>query len=105
MSLKYIKETNSFPNSELYGLISQLRRVAVSFPSNIAEGAARNTDKKYVRFLFIARASAAEIETQLIIAENLGYITSIDNQLKEELLEISKMLTALIYKIKQRIIK
>ena len=58
-----------------------------------------------MRFLFIARASAAEIETQLIIAENLGYKTFIDNQLKEELLEISKMLTALIYKIKQRIVK
>ena len=103
--IKIYEETNSFPNSELYGLTSQLRRAAVSVPSNIAEGAARNTDKEYVRFLFIARASAAEIETQLIIAENLGYITSIDNQLKEELLEISKMLTALIYKIKQRIIK
>ena len=102
---KIYKETNSFPNSELYGLTSQLRRAAVSVPSNIAEGAARNTDKEYVRFLFIARASAAEIETQLIIAENLGYIKSIDNQLKEELLEISKMLTALIYKIKQRIVK
>ena len=102
---KIYKETNSFPNSELYGLTSQLRRASVSVPSNIAEGAARNTDKEYVRFLFIARASAAEIETQLIIAENLGYITSIDNQLKEELLEISKMLTALIYKIKQRIVK
>ena len=102
---KIYKKTNSFPNSELYGLTSQLRRAAVSVPSNIAEGAARNTDKEYVRFLFIARASAAEIETQLIIAENPGYITSIDNQLKEELLEISKMLTALIYKIKQRIIK
>ena len=102
---KIYTETNSFPNSELYGLTSQLRRSSVSVPSNIAEGAARNTDKEYVRFLFIARASAAEIETQLIIAENLGYITSIDNQLKEELLEISKMLTVLIYKIKQRIIK
>jgi len=58
---KIYKETNSFPNTELYGLTSQLRRASVSVPSNIAEGAARNTDKEYVRFLFIARASAAEI--------------------------------------------
>ena len=60
---KIYKETNSFPNSELYGLTSQLRRTAVSIPSNIAEGAARNIDKEYVRFFFNARASAAEIET------------------------------------------
>ena len=99
------KETQHFPKEEVYGLVSQLRRAAVSVPSNIAEGAARNTDKEYVRFLFIARASAAEIETQLIIAENLDYIIAKDNRLKNNLLEISKMLTGLINKINKRIIR
>ena len=100
---KIYKETSSFPNEENYGLRSQLRRAAISIPSNIAEGAARNSNKEYVRFLFISRASAAEIETQLIIAENLGYIKSKEVELKTELLEISKMLTALINKIGQRV--
>ncbi len=99
------EETKSFPKEEIYGLVSQLRRAAVSIPSNIAEGAARNTDKEYARFLFIARASASEIETQLIIAENLNFNTNKEGnyQLRKELLEISKMLTALINRIQQRI--
>ena len=97
------KVTSDFPREETYGLTSQLRRAAVSVPSNIAEGAARKSDKEYVRFLFIARASAAEIETQLLIADNLGYRNKRDNQVNEDLLTISKMLTALINKISERI--
>lgn len=80
-----------------------MRRAAVSIPSNIVEGAARKTDKEFARFLYIARASAAEIETQLLISENLGYIKASENQLKMDLLEILKMLTSLINKINQRI--
>jgi four helix bundle protein len=99
------KLTNGFPNNEIYGLTSQLRRASVSIPSNIAEGAARNSDKEFVRFLYIARASAAEVDTQLIISENLGYIKSEKIKLKEELLGISKMLTALINKINQRVVR
>ena len=97
------KVTSNFPKEEIYGIISQLRRAAVSIPSNIAEGAARKTDKEFARFLYIARASAAEIETQLLISENLGYIKASENQLKMDLLEILKMLTSLINKINQRI--
>ncbi|MCB9082604.1 MAG: four helix bundle protein, partial [Lewinellaceae bacterium] len=66
--------TRDFPNQELYGLTNQLRRSAVSIPSNIAEGAARNSDKDFLRFLYIALGSLAEVETQLIIAINLGYL-------------------------------
>jgi four helix bundle protein len=100
---KIYKLTERFPKTEMYGLTSQLRRAAVSIPSNIAEGSARDSDKDLVRFLNISRASAAEVETQLIISENLGYLETTNNKLKEELIEILKMLTALINKIKQRI--
>ena len=99
------KLTNGFPSNEIYGLTSQLRRASVSIPSNIAEGVARNSDKEFVRFLYIARASAAEVDTQLIISENLGYIKSEKIKLKEELQGISKMLTALINKINQRVVR
>ena len=66
--------TKSFPKEELYGLTNQLRRAAVSIPSNIAEGAARQTQKEFVQFLYIALGSVAEVETQLVIAEKLHYI-------------------------------
>ena len=95
--------TNKFPKDENYGLSSQLRRAAISIPSNIAEGAARNTDNEYVRFLYMARASASEIETQLIISKNLNYFNSGNENLDTDLLLILKMLTSLINKISQRI--
>lgn len=71
------KLTNHFPQSEIYGLSSQMRRSAVSIPSNIAEGAARNSKKEFSHFLSIALGSIAEIETQLIISNNLNYIDSV----------------------------
>lgn len=67
--------TDSFPQHELYGLVSQLRRAAVSIPSNIAEGQAHYTNREFVRFLRLARGSLAEIETQLLIAQDRGYVS------------------------------
>jgi four helix bundle protein len=67
--------TDAFPQHELYGLVSQLRRAAVSIPSNIAEGQAHYTNREFVRFLRLARGSLAEIETQLLIAQDRGYIS------------------------------
>jgi len=93
--------TKEFPKEELFGLASQLRRAAVSIPSNIAEGSARNHNKEFVQFLYIAQGSCSEIETQLIIAKNLNLIS--ENTLKlllEKITDIRNMLIGLIKSIK-----
>jgi len=73
-SLLTYKLTACFPSSEIYGITSQIKRAAVSIPSNIAEGAGRTTNKDFSRFVGIAIGSSFELETQLIIASELGYI-------------------------------
>ena len=73
--------TKSFPKDEIYCLTNQMRRAAISIPSNIAEGAARNSDLEFIRFLNIAQGSLSELDTQLIISFNLNYI---DNELLDE---------------------
>ena len=94
------KVTASFPKDELYGLTSQIRRSAVSIPSNIAEGAGRNHVNEFRQFLYIASGSAAELETQLIISEMLGYISNEKSQeLIAELNTVSKMIQGLIKSI------
>jgi len=91
------KATVQFPKEEIYGITSQMRRAAVSIPSNIAEGHGRCSDKELVRFLFISLGSAAELETQLIISNNLGFLDDGGyKQLLEYNNEIIKMLSALI---------
>jgi four helix bundle protein len=66
--------TSKFPKEELYGLTQQIRRSAVSIPSNIAEGAARNSRKEFIQFLHISLGSLAELETQLLLSEKLGFL-------------------------------
>jgi four helix bundle protein len=84
--------TKDFPNEEKYGLTSQIRRAAVSIPSNIAEGAGRNSSKEFVHFLAISNGSAYELQTQLIISNNLKLIDSISlKTLLDQLSEIQKM--------------
>lgn len=95
--------TREWPSEEKYGLTSQVRRSAMSVPSNVAEGCARRSSGDFVRFLSIARGSLAEAETQLIIAERLGYIGQAElGTLLEDAAEISRMLAGLINKLEMR---
>ena len=98
------KLTATFPKEELYSLSSQLRRAAVSVPSNIAEGNSRRTTKDFMRFLDIAYASVAEVETQLIIASNLGYTTEKQiSSLLDGYSEIGKMLNGLLSSLEKKL--
>lgn len=91
--------TKRFPRDEEYGLKSQMRRAAVSYPSNIAEGAARSSKKEYIRFLYVALGSLSELETQLLIAERLGYIKA--TNLLDEATTLRRMTLNLIRYMKQ----
>jgi four helix bundle protein len=90
-------ETRSFPREELYGLTSQLRRAAVSIPSNIAEGHGRGKPKEFTQFLTIAHGSLREVETQLMIAQRLKYSSSAKVRLLLDLAgEIGRLINGLI---------
>lgn len=93
--------TELFPKSETYGIISQMRRAAVSIPSNIAEGRKRSTRKDFRQFLIIAYASSSELETQIEISKRLNF-TEIDKYTKIDalLLETIKMLSKMISNLK-----
>jgi four helix bundle protein len=92
--------TGSYPRTQLYGLVSQIQRAAVSIPSNIAEGYNRNSRKEYIRYLSIALGSVAELETQLLLSQEQGYITpTIAAPLLAELDELGKMLRAMQQKL------
>ena len=97
------RSTQKFPREEVYGLTSQLRRAAVSIPSNIAEGQARHSPKEFRLFLSHARGSLVEVETQLLIAQNLSFLSAKD---AEHLLglaaELGRILNGLIGAIKLR---
>jgi four helix bundle protein len=90
------ESTRKFPKDELYGLVSQLRRSAVSVPSNIAEGYCRNSRNEFHHFLGQARGSLAELETQIEIAGNLGYLSDeCTTELLAKSTRVARMLTGL----------
>ena len=84
------KITNDFPSDEKYGLTSQIRRSAVSIPSNIAEGAGRNHNKEFIQFLYVSLGSLSELETQLIISFNLNII---DQKVLDDCTEKTKIIS------------
>ena len=96
---KYVyKITKNFPKEEQYGLVSQLRRAVVSIPSNIAEGAARKSDKEFVQFLHVSLGSVAEVETQLLLAKDFNYVETIN---MGKLVEVRRLILGLIKSIKK----
>ncbi len=101
LSVAIYRLTSSFPASERFGLVHQLRRATVSVASNIAEGYGRSTTGEYVQFLGHARGSIFEIQTQLVISESLGYGTTSLRQAANHLSEeVSRMLVAMMKKLK-----
>jgi four helix bundle protein len=93
--------TATFPAQEQYGLVSQMRRAAVSIPSNLAEGAARDGSREFSRFLAIARGSLSELDTQHQIAIRLGFVKSDQDQVEALLERTSKLVSGLHKKMKE----
>ncbi len=94
------KVTDKLPAKEVYGLINQIRRAAVSVPSNIAEGNTRSTKKEYAYFLSVARGSGAELKTQILICERIEYLKREDTEKTLNMIdEIGKMLFAMINRL------
>mgnify|MGYP004642872553 FL=1 len=104
-SMKFVTNiyqiTRKFPQAELYGLTSQIRRAAMSIPANIAEGCARQSDKETIQFLYISIGSIAELETELLIAQNLGYIFEVENLL-DDLVKIRSLILGLAKYLKTK---
>jgi four helix bundle protein len=92
--------TKTFPKEETYGLASQMRRAAISVPSNIAEGAARTGSREFAQFLNVSRGSLSELETQLLIAVELRYIAA-DHNVFARLDKVSRLLTGLHKSVKE----
>ena len=101
LTLDVYAATASFPKSEAYGIIGQLRRACVSIPANLAEGCGRGSDADFNRFVQIAMGSASETEYFLLLARDLNYLVASDHQkLERKIIEIKRMLTSLIQTLK-----
>jgi four helix bundle protein len=103
LALSIYRVTPGFPSSEMYGLTSQIRRCSISIPSNIAEGCGRSTNGDLLRFLDIAMGSAKELEYQLLLSHELGFVSAEQHeQLTADVAEVERMLSALISKLRSR---
>jgi len=96
---KVYRLTDKFPKEEQFGLTSQMRRAVVSIPSNIAEGAARNSKREFLQYLYIGLGSLSEVETQLIIADRLGYSNN-NGDISEDIEHLRRKLLNFIKHIK-----
>jgi four helix bundle protein len=102
LTIDIYKLTETFPKTEIYGLTSQMRRAAISVPSNTAEGAARQTKREFINYLHMAQGSLSELDTQLVIANKLGYFSEeVYVEIYSRLETISKMFTGLIKSLKR----
>ena len=97
------RATASFPKSELFGLASQLRRCAISIPSNIAEGAARNSTREFVQFLGISCGSLSELETQIELATRLGYLKQ-NSDSERQLNRVGRIVRALRKSLRDKVL-
>jgi four helix bundle protein len=96
--------SKGFPKDEIYGLVTQMRRAAVSVPANIAEGHARESTKEFLRFLLVARGSLAELETHVLLAQDLGYCRADQaNQVLQKCHEEGRMLRGLQRSLQSRL--
>ncbi|HWE87650.1 MAG TPA: four helix bundle protein [Terracidiphilus sp.] len=101
MSTEIYRLTASFPKSEQFGLVNQMRRASVSIASNISEGYGRSTKGEYLQFLGYARGSKCELQTQLVIARSLGFGTENSRRQVDQLCaDVSRMLIAMMNKLK-----
>ena len=101
--LDVYKITSSFPKEELYGLTSQIRRAAYSVPTNIAEGFARGSNAQILQFLNIAKGSASELEYELLLAKDLGYINVVQYEdFDDQVKNICRMLVGLVKAVRAR---
>ncbi len=98
---KIYKLVQYFPKEEKFGLVDQIKRAAISVPSNIAEGAARSSKREFIQFLYISLGSLAELETHLIIAKNLGFLDD-KNKIFCNLEKVKSLLLGLIKYLKNR---
>ena len=103
LCLEMYKTTKTFPKNEGFGLTSQMRRATLSIPSNIAEGYGRKTTPEYLRFLYIAYGSTCELETQLLLSGDLGYLNKEKvSELQRDIGEVERMLKALIKSLENK---
>jgi four helix bundle protein len=103
MAAEVYRVTPKLPRHEMFGLAAQIRRAAVSIPSNIAEGAGRRTTREFIAFLHIARGSLSELETQLFLAQSIGYLNEADwHAARQGTIEVGRLLNAVINGLRHR---
>jgi four helix bundle protein len=101
--IEIYRTTENFPSQEIYGLTNQIRRAAISIPSNTAEGAARQTKKEFSNYLHMAQGSLSELDTQIELARRLDYLDQETFRMLDERLErIDKMITGLIHHLSKK---
>ncbi len=101
LTLKIYAATKTFPKDEIFGIVSQIRRSSTSVPTNIAEGCGRDSDAELIRFLTIASGSVSELEYQVLLSKDLGYLSIIfHEELTNEIIIIRKMIYAFIQKLR-----